>query len=404
MQGILEGIRVLESGNYLMGPLAAALLGDLGAEVIKIEEPGRGDRFREVVTDLGYPTALPGDRRVAVERLNRNKKSITLDLKKEAGRKIFYQLVGRSDVYITNLLAKTVSRLSVDYNMLVQHNPKLIYGMASGWGTKGPDSHVPAHDLAGLAKSGLLIFSREENIPSNVSTFGLADEIGGIMLSYGVITALLARERTGIGQCVDISQLGSLISLIGHSLWYHMMTHQLHTLVRSEATNPLWNYYRCKDNRCIVITAPQEKHWPLFCEALGLTGIVNDARFATSEQRHLHHKELISILDTTFVNKTGEEWRNLLQESDIPFSLAQGIDELQFDPQILENEYLMPFEHPVLGKVLLPGVGGNIKYSKTPASVRECAPQLGQHTEEVLIDVLGYSWDEITKLRDEKVI
>jgi CoA:oxalate CoA-transferase len=400
----LEGIRVLELGQYIIAPEGASLLGDLGAEVIKIENI-TGESMRALVVNYGVDMRIPEGKLAMFERFNRNKKSLAIDLKSDMGKRILYQLAGKSDVFMTNLRQEAIKRLKADYDTLAQHNPRLVYVSASGYGTKGPEAGVGAHDLTALAKCGLMMQSGEEGMPPVLPTQGMCDQIAAVGASYAALVGLMARDRRGMGQHIQLSHLGTMMGIQSDCIWLWGVGKKYGRQTRAHTPNPLYNFYRCKDDRWIAIAALQEKHWPRVCKALKLTGLENDPRFKSSEQRTgLGRSNLLSILEEVFATEICEVWLKNLQEEDVPVSRVNGIEDLLSDSQVNENNYLPKYEHPILGLVGVPGIGMNIDYSETPAKLETWAPEVGQHTEEIIHEILGYSWDDIADLKDSGVI
>lgn len=405
MSMVLEGIRVLDWTLWQQGPIATALLGDLGAEVIKIEDRTGGDPGRGVKRARGLPAVLPGGRNFYFEYTNHNKKGISVDMKKEKGKEIIYRLVKKSDVFVQNFRKGVAPRMNMGYDTLSKYNPKLVYANASGYGMKGPDSAKTAMDLQGLARSGIMNTMGEPDMPPLAIIGGIADQMGAIMLAYGVLAALLARERLGIGQEIDASHLGSMITLQGLNVSRSLLLgKEMPRESRAKTDNPLWNRYQCKDGRWITFAHMQsDRFWPGFCEVLGRKDLEKDPRFENMDKRAQNCQELISIFDKVFATKTYDEWDKILQEKgDFIYAKIQTVDDLSSDPQALENEYITNFKHPTLGDVKM--VGFPIRFSKTPCSIRLPSPELGEHTEEVLNEICGYTWKEIGQLREEEVI
>lgn len=404
MRMALEGIRVLEWGHWHQGPVAARILGDLGAEVIKIEERIGGDPMRGLARIMGAATGVQG-RNCIFELHNRNKKSITLDLTKEKGKKIVYQLVEKSDVFVQNMRKGVAERLGMDYQTLSRYNPRLIYATGSGWGPKGPVSDKPSYDLTGQARSGIMTIAVEPGMSPMPLRGGIGDQMGGIMTAFAVVVALLVRERQGISQEVEASLLGALTHLLSVNLEFKLVTgHEFAPFVRSRAGNPLWNHYKCKDDRWIMLAMAQsDKHWPTICKALRLEHLEKDPKFGTMEGRAQNAAELVSIMDAVFATKTGAEWLEILKKSgDLIFEAVNTTSDVAADPQMRANDYIIDYEHPALGKISITGFP--MHFNKTPESVRMPAPEFGEHTEEVLENILGYTWEEITRLKDEEVI
>jgi crotonobetainyl-CoA:carnitine CoA-transferase CaiB-like acyl-CoA transferase len=399
----LEGYRVIDWTIWQQGPVCSAMLGDLGAEVIKIEDRVTGDPGRGVVRLSGLDI---GDRpNFYFEANNRNKKSLTLDLKKPQGREILYQLVGKSDVFVQNYRKGVSGRLGVDYQALRRHNPKLIYANATGYGPEGPESGAPSFDQLGLARSGIMLAAGEPDMPPLAIAGGIADQAGAIMLAYGVLSALLARERFGMGQEIDASHLGSMSFLQGLSLSMRLMLgFAMPRMPRKQQGNPLWNHYRCQDDRWICLGMLQpDRYWADFCSALGRPELVTDERFADLHVRSANAPAAIEILDEVFGSKPREEWIEILRNGgDFIYSPINSVDELPDDPQMQANDYVVDFDHPRHGKIQVVGIP--VRLRETPGSVRLPAPEFGEHTEEILTGLLDYSWEKVAELKEQEVI
>jgi crotonobetainyl-CoA:carnitine CoA-transferase CaiB-like acyl-CoA transferase len=349
-------------------------------------------------------TAQLGQRNVYFEMANRNKRSLTLDLTKDRGREILYKLVEKSDVFIHNFRTETVPKLGLGYSTVSKYNPRLVYVRCSGWGPKGPDKDVPAFDFAAMARSGFLDLISEPGRQPWFPQAGVADQMGAITTIMGILAGIVSRERTGVGQEIDTSILGGISYLIHMTLGFYTMMGIKPTWVRREKTgNPLYNYYLCGDKRwiAIVIMTPDPR-WPAFCHAMGLEQLEKDPRFDSMDHRQANCEEIIRILDERFLTKPSHEWARIFREHDLIFSVVNKIEEFGEDPQPLANDYLVEYEHPMWGKTRMPGFP--VAFSKTPWSIDRPSPELGQHTEEVLQEVLGYGWDDISRLKDEGVI
>lgn len=401
----LEGIRVLDWTIWQQGPIGTALLGDLGAEVIKLEalegDPGRG-----LVRLSGMGLAERPN--FYIEANNRNKKSLALDLKKPEAREIVHELVKRADVFAQNFRVGVAERLGLDYETLRDHNPRLIYAHATGFGPKGPEAAVAAMDQMGIARSGLMLAVGEPDAPPQQIAGGIADQMSGIMLAWGVLAALVARERHGMGQKVDVSQLGSMALLQGLNLSARLMLGTAIPRVRrSESANPLWNHYRCADGLWLVLGMAQgERHWAAFCRALGapeIEGLWSGAR-ASAASGDAAATAAVAALDERFASRPRAEWLAQLRAASADFIVApvNRLEDLPDDPQVRANEYVTEFDHPQHGPTRM--VGFPVGFSATPASIRAAAPELGQHTEEVLQELLGYDWERIGHLRARGVI
>jgi crotonobetainyl-CoA:carnitine CoA-transferase CaiB-like acyl-CoA transferase len=399
----LEGIRVIDWTIWQQGPVCSAMLGDLGAEVIKIEERERGDPGRGMLKMSGVSLA---DRpNFYFEANNRNKKSLTLDLKKPVAREIVYGLVTKADVFVQNFRLGVADRLGLDYDTLRRHNPRLIYASATGYGPEGPEAADPSFDQLGLARSGIMLAVGEPDMPPLQIAGGIADQMGAIMLAYGVLAALLARERFGVGQQVDASHLGSMTFLQGLSVAARlMMGFAIPRMPRKYAANPLWNHYCCGDGKWICLGMLQpDRYWADFCRALGRSELAQDERFVNLKARAANAGAAVEALDEIFATKPRDEWINILRAGgDFIFTVVNSVDELPDDPQVRANDYVVDFDHPQFGKTQVVGIP--VRLRETPGRVRSPAPEFGQHTEEVLTDLLGYSWEQIAVLKDQEVI
>ncbi|MBA7715131.1 Cinnamoyl-CoA:phenyllactate CoA-transferase [subsurface metagenome] len=401
MAGPLDEVKVVEITMFQQGPVAGMRLGDLGADVIKVE-PKTGDPARGMMRIIGADTGLKG-RNFYFESNNRNKRSIVLDLKTGKGMKIFLKLIDRTDIFLTNMSLEAPQRMGIGPEALMARNPRLIYAHASGWGRKGPDANELSFDYTGIARSGTMMMCGERGGPPATLIPGMGDEQGGLICAWAVTAALYAREKTGKGQLVDTSLMGSLIALHGVNFGAPgVLGKEFPRFIRAEAGNPIYNHYKCKDDKWIVIAHLQpDRYWPNVCKAMGLEKLEHEPRFNSIEARHDNGKELVSILDKKFATKTRDEWMKIFKTENVICSPIQSSSEVFEDPQALANDYVIGVDHPVWGKIKM--LGFPWTFAETPASVKREAPELGQHTEEILLE-LGYTWDDITKLKDEGVI
>ena len=402
-RGPLDGIKVLDWTMWQFGPVSTMMLGDLGADVIKVEslDGDHGRQFRRVA---GASSQLPGGLNAYFESLNRQKRSIALDLKNPKGVEILHRLVAQSDVFVQNFRQGVAERLGLGYEDLIKHNSKLIYGAATGYGPIGPDSDQPAFALTGEARSGSLFWGGPDNgQPYNLG--GIADQMAGVMLSYGILGALVARERKGVGQKVDVSHLGSLMWLGGNRYGIALISKNVpRRQDRTAVLNPLWNFYRCEDDRWIAFSMNQsDRYWPPFCEAIGHRELIDDPRFNGMELRSENRVELVRLLDGIFESKPRDEWEGMFAgNGEIIWTRVQDVFDLPDDPQVIANNYIVDYDHPVLG--LSKWIRTPVGYSSTPISDVKAAPAHGANTEEILIESLGCSWEDISKLQEEGVI
>jgi crotonobetainyl-CoA:carnitine CoA-transferase CaiB-like acyl-CoA transferase len=397
MAGPLAGVRVVEITMFQQGPIAGTKLGDLGADVIKVE-PKEGDPGRGFMRLIGAMVGLKGHN-YYFESNNRNKRSIALDLKSAQGKEIFFKLIDQADVFINNMSIDAPIKLGIGPDDLLKRNPRLIYGQSSGWGRKGPDAASLSFDYTGIARTGLMMCAGERGTPPSQLLPGMGDEIGGLMLAWGVCAALYAREKTGKGQVVDTSLMGSIIALTGLIMDAPAMLGQEYPRdSRAANGNPLYNHYRCRDDRWIAVAHLQpDRYWPAFSKALDIADLENDPRFNSIEARGKNCKELTAILDQKFASKDRDEWLQHLNKAGLICTPVQSPIEVTKDPQAWANNYFIEANHPEAGP--LKQVGFPWDFSDTPASWRKEAPKLGENTNDILKD-LGYSEEQIAIMRE----
>lgn len=403
MGSILEGMRVISWTVGATGPMAATILGDMGAEVIKVEDPRVGDMARTLNRAHGVNLKMPAGSSLIWEKNNRNARGIALNLKTPKGLEAMYRIVEKSDALIQNYRAGAAARLGMDYETLREINPKLVYASSTGYGHKGPYVDRPNLDTVTLAASGNMTLAGGPDAPP-VNNSGMADQMGAVWLAFGAVAALLARERHGFGQEVFSSGLGAMINLQSIAVLSRTATgqgpgHQ----DRADARNPLANWYRCKGGRWIVLALVQgDRYWATLCKALSLPELEGDPRFATLLDREENNRELIAIFDAKFAERTYEEWDRAFQAAgDLIYTRINNIADLEDDPQVIANDYITEWNHPRFGKMKVPGFP--VQFSETPQSLRLAAPELGEHTEEVLQEY-GYTWDDLQEMKAEGAI
>ena len=403
MTQALSGIRVLDCTVMQQGPAATVLMADMGAEVIKIEQRGVGDHGRSFLRVMGQPTGK-GDRNFYFEAYNRNKKSLAIDLKQPLGLEVMYRLVEKSDVLVHNFRQNVPKKLGLDYDTLSKRNPRIIYACASGLGPAGKDNLRPYNDAVALARTGFMDLAASPEGPPGYIPGGIADQSGAFMLFAGILTALVARERQGIGQKVDTSLLGTMMWLQGQNTHGYLMTSkQPMKHRRSQPNNPLFNYYECSDGRWFFIANWRVSDWRDVCLAIDRPELEHEANYETEELRRHNSEELTGLLARVFASRTLAEWVERFKNyPDLTYERVARFTEIADDPQVLANEYVVNFPHPAWGDTRVLGLP--IKLSRTPGEIRSPAPELGQHTEEVLMEVGGYNWDDISRFKELEII
>ncbi len=405
MSGILDGIRVIDCTHGQVGPYAAQMLGDLGADVVHVEGPARPDMTRLDLTVHGLPVMLPHGRgSVFYDDHNRNKRAMTLDLNKAEGREVAYDMVRNSDVFLSNFRPKVLARMGLDYPSLHKVNKRLVHATASGQGRKGPDADKASIAFVVDARSGMMMAGGEQGRDPSMVPVGVGDRITSIFLAYGITTALLQREKTGDGQEIHVSQLMAMMTLFGNTISsYLWLDRPFPRFDHDHSPNPLYNYYRCQDGKWIALANRQsDRYWSTFCQATGLGDLEHDPRYENAERRAENYRELLHILTDMFLTRTSREWDQALSQGDLLFSVIQDIPDVVNDPQVRANNYIFDWEHPVTGPTKM--MGFPVEFGANPGTVRRAPPALGEHTEEVLQEFCGYDWDKISVLKENGVI
>jgi formyl-CoA transferase len=394
--GPLDGIRVLDLTRVLAGPYCTMFLGDLGAEVVKVEQPGVGDDTR------GWGPPFAGGESAYFLCVNRNKKSITVDLKTDEGVDLIRRLAATADVLIENFRPGTMERLGLGDDNLRSVNSRLIYASLSGFGADGPMSDVPGYDLIVQAWGGLMsITGAPDGEPTKVGV-AIIDLVAGLMLGKSIAAALFAREKLGVGQRINTSLLeAEVASLINAGSNYLLAGKVPGRWGNAHPTIVPYQSFQTADSY-LVIGVASEGIWRRFCQAIGKTEIADDARFAKNADRVENRALLIAMLTEMFHGRDNETWLKILNAAEVPCAPIQTIDQVFAAPQVRHRDMLVEVEHPTAGSVRMAGIP--VKFSATPASVRLPPPLLGQHTNEVLSSWLGISGDALEQLRQKGVI
>jgi formyl-CoA transferase/CoA:oxalate CoA-transferase len=391
----LEGIKILDLSNYLAGPYCSMILADLGADVLKVEQPGMGDGSRQ-----WGPPFIEGESAYFLS-VNRNKKSITLNLKSEKGKEILHKLASQSDVFLENYRPGITHRLSVDYQTLSKLNRRLIYCSISGYGQGGPYRVKPSYDIIGQAMGGLMSLTGEKDRPPVKIGVAIADICSGMFAAIGILAALAAREKTGRGQMIDTSILDGQVAWLSHQAGNFLATNtNPERLGSAHPTIAPYQAFKAADSY-FVVAVGNDGLWKTFCEALGLNELTLDPRFITNPDRVRNRDELTLTLEKFFASRPAKEWVEIIDKAGVPCSLIYSLSEVFKDPQVLHRRMLETVQHPKAGAIKVVGVP--IKMSDTPGSVRTAPPMLGEHTREML-EALGYGEAEINEMRREGVI
>jgi crotonobetainyl-CoA:carnitine CoA-transferase CaiB-like acyl-CoA transferase len=403
--GVFAGVRVVEFGHFLLVPTATAMLADWGADVVKIENfktGGDPNRFASAIE--GQPPPILPKPSMWHHYFNRNKRGLGVDVMTDRGREIVYKMVESADVFATNFDPRAVVKARLDYDSLRKVNPKIVYCQCSGYGTAGPDCNKPGFDYAGWwARSGMMDRISSPDSPPRPSRPGMGDNLTAPAIVGGIAAALFCRERTGLGQKVEVNlyhaAVWGLQFDIGTALNQGVNLRQTN---RKEVTNALWNCYQAKDGKWIMLVMPQtDRYWPALCRAIGKPEWEKDSRFDSHAKRMEQNRFLIGALDEIIGGKNAIEWEAIAQQYDLVLGRIQTPLEVANDPQAWENGFFTEVEYAPgqTFKVINPPV----KFSESESKIRTIAPELGQHTEEILLE-LGYSWEDLTKLKNEGAI
>jgi CoA:oxalate CoA-transferase len=393
MPGALDGVFIIDFTRFQQGPFGTMLLCDLGADVLKVEEPEHGDLGRRWSTRTeGFSDYF--------EAYNRNKRSMTLNLRSAEGKQIAEKLIARADVVAENYRPGVMDRLGLGYERLRSINPRLIYAAASAFGPEGPLARWPGFDHIAQAYGGIMVEQGGGPGQEPVALQGgFADQVSAMLFALAIASALFARERTGAGQKVEVSLLGSQLIFQNRYLLNFLRTGR--QPVRSTwRRSPTYTHYRSADGYVAIAAVDPEKWQPL-CRAIGLPELIDDPRFADPFERADNAAELTEIFERHFLTRPTQAWIDALITEDVPCGPVHDYAAVAEDPQVLANRYIDEIDHPVVGRLRVPGVP--IHMSGTPPRRPGPAPELGQQTEEVLLD-LGYAWDEIEHLRKKGVI
>ena len=395
MPGPLANVKVLSFGRVLAGPYAAMLLADLGAEVIKIENPGSGDMARAngpFIQDLSsYFLSV-----------NRGKKDLSLNLRSEMGRKIVLEILPAIDILVENFRPGTMEKMGLGYESVKEVNPRLIYISISGFGHSGPYSKRPAFDMVAQAMGGAVSITGELNRPPVRVGFSIGDLGAGLFGAAAGLAALYEREKSGLGQHIDVAMLDSQVALCENACARYFATGEIPRPigVRHPLVTPFQIFPTKTED--MVLIAFGDDDWKKLCQAIGRKEFIEDKRFKTKADRNENHAALELVLQDIFRTKPREEWLEIFNLLGIASSPVNNIEQVVHDPQVRQRDMVLTVEHKRLGKLKV--VGTPMKFSRTPCRIECGSPDLGEHTTEILAEQLKFSEEQIKRLKEEGVI
>lgn len=397
MNGALNGLVILDLSRVLAGPYCTMMLADLGAEVIKVEMPGIGDDSRKM------PPFIDGES-AYFKNMNRNKKGITLNLKNESGKKIFKELVKKADILIENYRPGTMEKLGLGWETLKEINPRLVYGCVSGFGHYGKYSNRAGYDIVGQAMSGIMSVTGWPDGEPTRTGGPISDTMAGMSLTIGVLAALRYRDQTGIGQKVDISLVDTLVSSMQIINQIYLVGNRLPQRIgnRYESTYP-YDTFETADNQNIVIGCANDKFWRILCGLMNREELIEDPIMKDNRSRVENHEVIKPIVNEWTKTMNATELVDLLLESGVPAAPIYNVAQVTEDPHIAyDREMFIEAEYPRVGKIKV--TGSQLKLYETKPEFRFPSPDLGQHNDEIFSGVLGFSEEEIKKLKEDGVI
>jgi crotonobetainyl-CoA:carnitine CoA-transferase CaiB-like acyl-CoA transferase len=405
MSGMLEGVKIVSFSQVVAMPATTAILADWGADVIKVE-PLWGDWQRSLVSFNDTPLLLnleKGEIELHFEFLNRNKRSVALNLRTEKGKEIMHKLLEDADVFIANYSVDVLERFGLDYPALKDRYPGLIHCLLTGFGTKGPKARDRGYDyVAAWSYGGMMdLVTADPNSPPAIQRPGMMDMVASAHMASGICGALYYKQKMGKGQSLELSLYHTAVWTLGLDTQVALYGHPPKKWDRVRMPNPMYNSYRSQDGRWFMMVHPNQEYWPPFCKAIGKPDWIDAPRYATMESRAENREEMIALLDELFATRTWAEWERRFRENDLIVSVNQTISDILEDEQAVVNNFYTDIAHPVVGQARL--LNSPMQFSETPAKIKSVAPPLGAHTEDVLLE-LGYSWEEMASLKEKGVI
>ena len=395
MAGPLKGIRVLDLTRILAGPYATMILRDLGAEVIKIEQPGVGDEAR----DFG---PFKNDFSLYFMSVNRGKKSITLNLKSPRGKELFLELVKGSDILVENFRPGTMEKLGLDYESLKTHHPSLLYAACSGFGQTGPYAMRGAYDMIIQGMGGIISITGEPDRPPVRVGTSIGDITSALFTAIGILSALRHRDQTGEGQLIDVGMLDCQVAILENAMVRYFSTGDIpRPLGRRHPAITPFEIFESADGY-VVIAIGNNELWRKFCEHVDHPELIDDERFHTNALRTENHESLFPILAEIMCRRTTDEWVEALEAIGVPCGPVNTVDKVANDPQVLARDMIAEVEHNTTGTVQIPGIP--IKLSETPGQIDAPAPNLGEHTSEILTGLLGLEAEEVNQLKQNGIV
>ena len=392
----LEGIRVLDLTRALAGPFCTLMLGDQGADVIKIEMPGSGDDTRH-----WGPPFIEGESAYFLS-INRNKRSLTLNFKEQEAREIFLQLAGDADVIVENFTPGVMSRFGLDYQTVKETNPKVIFCSISGFGQDGPYRTRPAYDQIMQGLTGIMSITGESGGDPQKVGVAIADIGAGMWAAYAVTTALFHREQNGEGQYIDVSMMDAHVAWLTYQAGSYFATGKAPRRVGNAHPSLVpYQSFMCQDGRYLNVAVGSDRLWERFCQAINRQDLREHPDYATNDGRVRNRASLVPLLQELFLTRSVEDWAQDLHAASVPCGPINDVAEVFADPQLLHREMCVEMAHPTLGTIKQTGIP--IKFSQTPGGLDRPPPLLGEHNAEIL-GKLGYSESEIQRLADESII